>query len=139
MQWKEKINKAIKEGTQDPFAVVVCDINNLKAVNDLYGHKEGDECIRNACVKICRVFSHSPVFRTGGDEFIIILSGEDYYQRNDLLNQINAIPKDRSKIRIGETVSAGMSEYDSDKHRCLLNVTEEADKAKLYQFNRRKK
>ena len=67
---------------------MVCDINNLKAVNDLYGHKEGDECIRNACVKICRVFSHSPVFRTGGDEFIIILSGEDYYQRNDLLNQI---------------------------------------------------
>jgi PleD family two-component response regulator len=45
------------------------------------------------------------------------------------MNQINAIPKDRSKIRIGETVSAGMSEYDRDKHRSLLNVAEEADKA----------
>ena len=129
VQWEEKINKGIEEGTQEPFAVVVCDINNLKAVNDLYGHKEGDVCIRNACIKICRVFSHSPVFRTGGDEFIVILSGEDYYRRDDLLNQINAIPKDLSKIRIGETVSAGMSEYDKDKHCSLMNVAEEADKA----------
>ncbi len=129
VQWEEKINKGIKEGTQEPFAVVVCDINNLKAVNDLYGHKEGDVCIKNACIKICKVFSHSPVFRTGGDEFVVILSGEDYYRRNDLMNQINAIPKDRSKIRIGETVSAGMSEYDRDKHSSLANVAEEADKA----------
>ena len=129
VQWEEKINKEIKEGTQEPFAVVVCDINNLKAVNDLYGHKEGDVCIRNGCVKICKVFSHSPVFRMGGDEFVIILSGEDYYRRDELLNQINAIPKDRSKIRIGETLSAGMAEYDGDKHHSLLNVTEEADKA----------
>lgn len=129
VQWEEKINKEIKEGTQEPFAVVVCDINNLKAVNDLYGHKEGDVCIKNGCVKICRIFSHSPVFRTGGDEFVVILSGEDYYRRNDLLNEINAIPKDRSKIRIGETVSAGMSKYDRDKHRSLMNVAEEADKA----------
>ena len=129
VQWEEIINERINEGTQEPFAVVVCDINNLKAVNDLYGHKEGDVCIRDACIKICRVFSHSPVFRIGGDEFIVILSGEDYYRRDDLLNQINAIPKDRSKIRIGETVSAGMSEYDRDKHRSFLNVAEEADKA----------
>ena len=129
VQWEEKINKEISEGTQEPFAVVVCDVNNLKAVNDLYGHKEGDVCIKNACKKICRIFDHSPVFRTGGDEFIVILSGEDYSRRNDLLNQINATPKDRSKIRIGETVSAGMSEFDRDKHRSLLNVAEEADKA----------
>ena len=129
VQWEEIINERINEGTQEPFAVVVCDINNLKAVNDLYGHKEGDVCIRDACIKICRVFSHSPVFRIGGDEFIVILSGKDYYRRDDLLNQINAIPKDRSKIRIGETVSAGMSEYDRDKHRSFLNVAEEADKA----------
>lgn len=128
-QWEGKINEAIKEGKQEPFAVVVCDINNLKAVNDLYGHKEGDVCIRNACAKICSVFSHSPVFRIGGDEFVAILSGEDYYQRAKLMEQISALPKDRSKIRIGETVSAGMVEYDKNRHTCLLNVFEEADMA----------
>lgn len=108
---------------------MVCDINNLKAVNDLYGHKEGDVCVRNACLKICRIFSHSPVFRIGGDEFVVILSGEDYRQRAKLMEQINALPADRSKIRIGETVAAGMVEYNKEHHISFLSVFEEADRA----------
>ena len=127
--WEEKINEEIKKGEKEPFAVVVCDINSLKAVNDLYGHKEGDACIKNGCRKICGVFSHSPVFRIGGDEFVVILSGEDYAVRNRLLEQINAIPRDASKIRFGETISAGMAEYKKDRHLSLSSVFEEADKA----------
>ena len=129
VQWEKRINTAIVNGEQEAFAVVVCDINDLKKVNDLYGHKEGDACIREASKKICTVFEHSPVFRVGGDEFVVILSGEDYDARNELMDRINAIPKDRAKIRLGETVSAGMAEYDRDKHRSFLNVAEEADKA----------
>jgi len=127
-QWESRINTAIEKGEQEPFAVVVCDINDLKKVNDLYGHKEGDDCIREACRKICAVFDHSPVFRVGGDEFVVILSGEDYYARHELMDQINLIPTDHSKIRLGETVSAGMTEYDRNRHRSLLNVAEDADK-----------
>lgn len=129
VQWEEKINEGIKAGTQEDFAVVVCDINNLKAVNDLYGHKEGDECIRNACLKICRIFSHSPVFRIGGDEFVVILLGEEYSGRKKLMEQINELPEDLSKIRIGETFAAGMVEYDKARHSSLSSVFEEADKA----------
>ena len=127
-KWESEINSAIETGEQEPFAVVVCDINDLKKVNDLYGHKEGDACIVEACKKICAVFGHSPVFRVGGDEFVVILSGEDYNARNELMERINHIPADLSKIRLGETVSAGMAEYDRDKHRSLLNVAEDADK-----------
>ena len=129
MQWEEKINRAIQEGTQEPFAVVVCDVNGLKQVNDLYGHKEGDLCIQGCCSKICKIFSHSPVFRTGGDEFIVFLTGADYFRRNDLMNQANALPRDHSKIRMGKTISAGIAEYDRERHDSLLSVTEEADKA----------
>ena len=128
-QWEEIVNEGIKGGTQEPFAVVVCDINNLKSVNDLYGHKAGDSCIQSCSSKLCNIFTNSPVFRVGGDEFIIFLSGEDYYRRNELMTRVNAIPKDPARIRMGETVSAGMAEYDKDKHRSLLNVVEEADKA----------
>ena len=136
--WEEKINAAIQKGEQEPFAVVVCDINNLKVVNDQFGHKEGDACIQNACAKICRIFSHSPVFRVGGDEFVVFLTGDDYYRRKDLLKQVNAIPKDLSKVRIGETVSAGMAEYRKEQHKSLLHVFEEADKA-MYERKQRLK
>ena len=51
-QLEAEINAEIKTGQKKPFALVVCDINNLKSVNDLYGHKAGDACIRKACAKI---------------------------------------------------------------------------------------
>ena len=136
IQWEKRINAAIEKGEQEPFAVAVFDINDLKKVNDLYGHKEGDACIRAACKKICTIFKKSPVFRVGGDEFIAILSGEDYRVRKELMNQINAVPSDRSKIRLGETVSAGMAEYDKDRHSSRLQVAEEADKA-MYERKQR--
>ena len=128
-QWEEKIDAKIARGEQEPFAVVVCDVNNLKAVNDLYGHKEGDAYIRKACAKICGIFSHSPVFRIGGDEFVALLSGQDYAWRRTLMEQVNAMPEDRSKARIGETIAAGIMEFDRDRHPNLLSVFEEADKA----------
>lgn len=129
VQWEEKVNESIRKGEQEPFAVVVCDVNNLKLVNDQYGHKEGDICIKNACAKICSIFSHSPVFRVGGDEFVAFLTGVDFYQRKELMEQISAIPEDPLKIRIGETISAGIAEYRKDLHASLLSVFEEADKA----------
>ena len=128
-QWEEETNSRIREGNQEPFAVVVCDINDLKVVNDTYGHKEGDACIMNACKKITRVFSHSPVFRVGGDEFIVILTNEDYIQRNKLLERINALPRNHTKPKAGESVSAGMAEYDKNRHHSLASIAEEADKA----------
>ena len=129
VEWEMKIDAQIKKGQQPPLAVVVCDINNLKMVNDLYGHKEGDICIQKACAKICRIFDHSPVFRTGGDEFVVLLSGEDYNRRLELMEAINYLPADQSKLRIGETIAAGMVEYDKTRHSSLLRVFEEADKA----------
>ncbi|MER2151353.1 MAG: diguanylate cyclase, partial [Candidatus Limivicinus sp.] len=128
-QWEEDINGRIEQGIQEPFAIVVCDVNDLKTANDVYGHKEGDICIKNACARICGVFNHSPVFRVGGDEFIVILTGEDYIQRQKLLDKINALPRDLSKVRPGETISAGVAVYDKEKHSSVLSVAEEADKA----------
>ena len=128
-EFEEKINAEIKKGSQGPFAVAVCDINSLKAVNDLYGHKAGDTCIKNACAKICRIFSHSPVFRVGGDEFVVLLTGNDYGQRKELMEQANAVPNDPSKILIGETIAAGIAEYRKNRHTSLQSVFEEADRA----------
>ncbi len=129
MDWEERINERIKTGEQESFAVVVCDINDLKKVNDLYGHHEGDACIKRTCARICAVYSHSPVFRIGGDEFVALLSGQDYIHRYDLMEQISAIPQDQTKVQAGGTIAAGMAEYDEAQHTCLLNVFEEADRA----------
>ena len=131
-QWEERIDAQIGRGEQEPFAVVVCDINNMKEVNDRYGHKEGDECIRRNCKRICDIFDHSPVFRVGGDEFVVLLKGEDYRRREELMEEINSIPQDPSGVEVGDIISAGMVEYRKDAHFSMLSVFEEADMA-MYQ------
>lgn len=68
------------------------------------------------------------IFRIGGDEFAVILLGEDYARRETLMEQINELPADCTKIRIGETAAAGMVEYNKEHHLSLLSVFEEADR-----------
>ena len=69
------------------FALLVADLNDLKKINDSYGHDCGDIYIKRGCHVICRVFAHSPVFRVGGDEFVVVLRGHDYVNRTELLEQ----------------------------------------------------
>ncbi|MBP5606788.1 MAG: amino acid permease [Lachnospiraceae bacterium] len=124
--WTERIDKQIENEDRAPFAIAVCDINDLKWVNDTLGHKTGDERIRQACMLICRVFSHSPVFRYGGDEFVVILEGADYESRHELIARIDeySAKADREKEN---PVAAGIAEFDPKRHGSLINVFEEAD------------
>ena len=128
-EWEERIDAAIRAGEQEPFAVAICDVNDLKLVNDLYGHREGDACIKRACARICKVFAHSPVFRVGGDEFAVILTKGDYERREHLLNQITQPPEERSAHMTGDMIAAGMADFQEGRHDSLLAVCEEADKA----------
>ena len=84
-QYEEELNQQLENGEPTEFAVAVCDMNNLKKVNDRFGHQTGDEIIKKACYMICIQFKHSPVFRVGGDEFAVILRGRDYEMREEIL------------------------------------------------------
>lgn len=126
-QWEERIDGQINSGDCPPFAIVVCDINNLKTINDMQGHIAGDECIRRACAAICKIFSHSPVFRYGGDEFVVILRGEDFENRRKLLSLVDEQAQ-ANLSRDGDAIAAGMAEYVPDEHNSMLRVFEQADR-----------
>ncbi|MBQ5423407.1 MAG: GGDEF domain-containing protein, partial [Clostridiales bacterium] len=78
----ETINQDTEAGAVDHYGVVMCDINDLKKINDTRGHAYGNEAIQGASRLICDVYKHSPVFRIGGDEFVVILKGTDYENRD---------------------------------------------------------
>ncbi|MBQ9358968.1 MAG: GGDEF domain-containing protein, partial [Abditibacteriota bacterium] len=86
---KEKeMDAAIGRGTAPDFGLLVCDANGLKHVNDTQGHKAGDEYIIAATRMICGLFVHSPVYRTGGDEFVVYLQGYDFESRSKLAQKL---------------------------------------------------
>ncbi len=132
----EKLKERMLSSVVVPeFAVVVCDINDLKVVNDTKGHHAGDEYIKDACKIICDTYKHSPVYRVGGDEFALILTGEDYMYRNVLLETIRSISKSNRKKGL-VTLACGMGVYSCELDKDVETVFERADNA-MYENKRR--
>lgn len=122
------------------FAVVMVDMNDLKHVNDDFGHKAGDLYIKGCCRLICENFKHSPVFRIGGDEFAVILQGHDYENRIQNTENLRAAFREsyeNLKADAWERCSAavGMAENAFDDNSFEL-VFKRADKA-MYEDKRK--
>ncbi|MBR4145537.1 MAG: diguanylate cyclase [Lachnospiraceae bacterium] len=126
-------NMDIASGEIQEFAVGYFDLNNLKTINDKYGHEAGDAYIRNSCKLICDTFKHSPVFRIGGDEFLCIICNADYKHKDELLksmrDEMEAREKDPVKYSPAARVSiaSGMAVYDKEKDADVISVVNRAD------------
>ncbi len=122
-----ELDNRIRKSIQYPFAIVMCDINGLKEVNDLKGHMAGDDYIRAASAVICDSFSHSPVFRIGGDEFTVILKGRDYDCRSELAEKMRK-NLEKNKHNGMPLLAFGIAEFDADMDIRVQDVFERADK-----------
>ena len=125
---EEDLDQKIMNGDVKDFAIAVFDVNGLKDINDELGHIAGDEFIKSACEIICTTFKHSPVFRIGGDEFAVVLMGNDYRDRGVLMGKVESIVKENRRSRL-VTVAGGLSAFDYKHDRCVKDVFERADSA----------
>lgn len=122
----EELHRRIRSGTVEDFAVIVFDINDLKEINDTMGHDTGDVYIYTASMLISEFFSRSPVYRIGGDEFVVILEGEPYDNRKEQLSSFDC--QIENNLRTGKVViSSGMSEYRKGEDKRYRDVFERAD------------
>lgn len=120
------------ERVKRPYAIVMIDLNDLKGINDRYGHEKGDIAIRNLAGLICNVFKHSPVFRIGGDEFVVILTNEDLESREGLIGRFRDEVRrsaGNGSLQPWERTSAacGCAVYDAQTDRDAASVFKRAD------------
>ncbi len=122
---EEQVDRRIANGEIEEFGVIVFDVNGLKNVNDTKGHDAGDLYIQQASRMICGVFKHSPVFRIGGDEFVVFLEGEDFKNRKILLATFET--QIEENLRKGKVVVAyGLANFlpgrDNSYHRIFVRA-----------------
>ena len=117
--------KAVPEDCR--FGIIMCDVNDLKKINDTRGHSFGDEAIQRTSRLICDVFDHSPVFRVGGDEFVVVLDGRDYDMREQLLAKLREESLANKRSRSGPVVACGMAVYDRSTDNSFDSVYKRAD------------
>jgi len=129
----ELTGKLISSRTQGEkgftFAIMTLDLNYLKKVNDNLGHEEGDKFIQAAAdILKAAVGEHGETYRTGGDEFLAIIYGEDpeaVYQSivkdlNNRLDDFNAKANKPIKLSFAYghaicTSSQNYSIHDSER------------------------
>ncbi|MGB3368622.1 MAG: diguanylate cyclase [Acidaminobacteraceae bacterium] len=102
----------------ESFAMVIFDLNGLKATNDKYGHLAGDNVIKEFANVISSAIRESDIFaRFGGDEFIGIFFESDIAKlkvkfENIISNNLIKTTFDKNTIDIG--FSYGISKYPED-------------------------
>ena len=127
---KEEMEQSLAAGTINEFGIIVCDLNGLKVINDTKGHDAGDNYIKEASKIICTFFKHSPVFRIGGDEFVVLLQHDDFRNRETLLNNFDKRMYENI-LKDAVVISTGLDIYLTDKQDTFQLVFERADK-KMY-------
>lgn len=128
--YNEDIGKIGKKD-YEKYSIVNFDLNNLKAVNDNYGHQKGDMYIIDSGELINKVFGQfGRVYRIGGDEFCAILLDCDVEKFNELSGRLNAETKgyNSSKYKGKMQIAKGYAKYEAGIDRDLYDTISRADK-----------
>lgn len=141
--YMEELQNRLDSGDEHvAFAVGIFDCDNLKMINDRYGHEKGDIYLTTACRLICSVFRHSPVFRIGGDEFSVVLQNNDLQNKDNLMKQFvqaMTVTSDAAGNEWEEVhISMGIAVYDAKVDQSVTDVQHRAD-ALMYDNKRVRK
>ena len=120
--------------------LLFCDLDNLKRVNDSYGHREGDLALIRASDALERSFRGSDVLaRIGGDEFVV-LALESAMQNHEVM--LRRLAKNLKKANAGESrfqlsLSVGAARFDPKRPVSLGELMLQADEA-MYEEKRKR-
>ena len=134
--------RMLENNSNIKFAIAIFDCDDLKAINDKYGHDKGNVYLKNTSNLISRVYKHSDVYRLGGDEFAVILEGTDYFERDNLDRLFYEMAREICSFAKDEWeeihVSVGVAAYDEEVDKTPNDVFIHADHL-MYENKREKK
>lgn len=119
--FRELLNITIEEAklSNEIFVIGVLDLNNLKSINDTYGHDAGDKILKKFANVFKMKINKNDIFaRTGGDEFTGIFIKKNIIQVMDIINEIKIEFKNQLVDIQGEKIQIsfayGLSEFGND-------------------------
>jgi diguanylate cyclase (GGDEF)-like protein len=111
------------------FSLVMCDMDNFKIFNDIYGHECGDYVLTKISEIIkAQVREIDEVSRWGGEEFLILLPGYDMAQSKNLMEQIresvstHAFEYNGNSLSVSMTIGISVFGENYDIHTCINNA-----------------
>ena len=129
-KWVADFDKTI-HGGETSFGIVMLDLNYLKMANDTYGHEIGNKLIVAAAQIISDIFKRSPVFRIGGDEFVVILQNKDLEDRDTLFAKFEETCAntfvEAGAVKLPISIAQGFTMFDPETDTQFSDVFHRAD------------
>jgi len=126
--------KDVPAGEYANYGIVMCDLNNLKMFNDLYGHNMGDTYIKTCANLLHDTFqNYGTMYRVGGDEFVGIMRKLDVSVADQLREQLHERTEAESNKEemiskgLHMAIAVGYAPYDATKDKSLADTRERAD------------
>lgn len=137
----KKFNQSISNG--ENMVICIADIDELKGVNDKFGHHEGNELITNVAKVLKENIRKTDfIVRMGGDEFLIVFPKTERDAVDKIWNKILKLIQEvnQSNEQYNVSISYGFYEFNKlSKNELTRNeFINKADK-KMYKMKRRKK
>lgn len=124
---------------QDQIGFIVADLNGLKAINDSLGHQVGDEYIVHTASLLMEAARHHPVYRFGGDEFVIICVDTTESELQDICHIIKDKEQaENEAYHMQISISYGYALFDESLDKDLDNTIKRAD-GMMYQEKYKRK
>lgn len=125
-----EIDLQLAKGMLSRFAVVMFDLNNLKYINDTFGHAEGDKCIIATAKRLRQYFPGAELFRFGGDEFVALLLNVPPTEIDDMIAAFEGSLLRRNKRQnVKLSIACGYAFYHESFDSCFADVYTRADAA----------
>jgi len=134
-RFHDKVERLIAERADDPapFTVGIIDLDGFKPINDLFGHKAGDDILIQVAMRLrASMDPHCTVARIGADEFAflypLVFSEETALEKANTLIEILSAPYDVGERMVRLSASVGCSLFSSgeDSSQDLMNKAETA-------------
>jgi diguanylate cyclase (GGDEF)-like protein len=97
--------------SNQPVCLVLCDVDNFKAINDQHGHDRGDAVLRDVAYTLRKQLrSFELIYRLGGEEFLVVLPGMDHSGGMEIAGRLREAVEQAQPTGIPVTVSLGLSD-----------------------------
>jgi diguanylate cyclase (GGDEF)-like protein len=122
--------------TRQPIALIVADIDHFKQINDAHGHAAGDALLTDVGYRLRKTLrAFDLCYRTGGEEFLVLLPGADLDQASAFAEQLRAQVEVLDSRGLHVTISVGVAASPAGEAFDYQTAFEQADAA-LYEAKR---